>query len=984
MKMPEDNKILQGNLLIRASAGTGKTYSLATRYIRLMMIDEVEPSRIIALTFSRAAAEEIYTKILERLWDASSSEEKAKAETETLLKGLDYKAEWTKEDFSRTLRELIDTQHLGAIATLDSFILRIVRNFPIETGFEHAVEVLDGIGEKEEIELSLRQILSKTNDTDNFIASFIAANEGNLPRVLTYKIATILGKWHAFYREHPACKDWTVESMCKELGIPKESTLPDVSALLTLKKRSKLYNFAEKLPSYEGEKFQVPDIGELQLTHEQTAAFEAGLKYMFELYARRIFTKVKAQLELVAIIEKAYDKDCRRKGKLTFSDFTKYSAAKEGSKEAFARENLEFRFDAKFDHWALDEFQDTSELQWQCLKNLVDSAANTGGGRSVMTVGDLKQSIYTWRGGNDAPFKEMMSWPTFKIEDANTSYRYEGNICDFLNGVFGPKNLKVSRWLADDCWKEHKPAEKDGKPKRGDYIKVVDVETEGKSDVASLLPAMTEELKRIWTEHERAQSTETIGILVRKNDDGTEIAEHLRAHGFKVVWEGLNSVSDVPVVNALVDLLRLSEHPEDKFLWVEVNRLLPICKLLFPEVEELSAAFVSQRVATELSHQGLSRTLKNFAQKLSAEEAHLDALSKVRLREVVREAVAYEGRANERFSIEGFARYLAEAAKRELGASSKVIRILTIHRSKGLTLDRVFVPIAEGSKSALDEIGSQDLVYAEGENWVFPSLSASIAELNPRTKAAREKLCEEELLSNIRNNYVALTRARKAMYVFKPIVPEDGKLHFRDLIDSGFPEKELGQEPPFERKEAKAKKREAWTHKQSQEIVERTSPSSFSHQILGPKGLAASGLFSEEFGKAAEKGTETHKLFASIEWGEEAPFTKPSDDAEVWREKSYEIYREKDGKGGWETGQFDRVVFYSKDGERRAIIYDFKTNKPRYGESKEAFEHRMRETYSSQMANYRAALHELTGLPEDKIGAALFLTSTSSLVEIMV
>ena len=70
----------EGNLLIRASAGTGKTYALATRYLQLMLLGNVDPAKIVALTFSRAAAQEIYTKILERLWKAAESEENAKKE----------------------------------------------------------------------------------------------------------------------------------------------------------------------------------------------------------------------------------------------------------------------------------------------------------------------------------------------------------------------------------------------------------------------------------------------------------------------------------------------------------------------------------------------------------------------------------------------------------------------------------------------------------------------------------------------------------------------------------------------------------------------------------------------------------------------------------------------------------------------------------------------------------------------------------------
>ena len=80
--------MLEGNLLIRASAGTGKTFSLATRFIRLMMFGGVAPERIVALTFSRAAAQEIYVKLLERLWNAASSETGAAREKATLLAGL--------------------------------------------------------------------------------------------------------------------------------------------------------------------------------------------------------------------------------------------------------------------------------------------------------------------------------------------------------------------------------------------------------------------------------------------------------------------------------------------------------------------------------------------------------------------------------------------------------------------------------------------------------------------------------------------------------------------------------------------------------------------------------------------------------------------------------------------------------------------------------------------------------------------------------
>lgn len=1060
------------NLLIRASAGTGKTYALATRYLQLMLVGKVDPAKIVALTFSRAAAQEIYTKILERLWKAAESEENAKKESEEISKASKTPMSWSKSEFASLLRSLIDTQHLGTIATLDSFILRMVRNFPLEMGFQHAVEVLDVAGEGEAVQDALRVILQGTENTEDFTKLFAAAHDGNLPRVLEYKIMAVLKRWRKFYELRPDCRNWTVESMLKALGIPEISEWPDLSSLpfCQIQRKNTLSyeeQFANKSRSYDGSVgvFDVTDgIKKLMLhfLHNSEAesyeydfynkhyvfncgkdgadAIRAAIRHMFNLRVQRLLKQVKAKIDFVAIVEDVYNRNSRRKGKLTFSDFTKFSAAREDSEKALALANLEYRFDEKFDHWALDEFQDTSELQWACLKSLVQEAATSGGGRTVMTVGDLKQSIYTWRGGNDGPFMEMMSWGAFtdsefgKIDDLNTSYRYEKNICDFINAVFGEKSLRTSgvlpseraraieRWLSDDCWKVHEPVFKDGSPKAGDYVKVLGVpDSEGKGKMKALLPALEEELKCIWSRHRDVGSDESVGILVRTNDDGNEVAEHLRSRGFKVVWEGMSAVSDLPVVNALVDLLRLSEHPADTFAWKTVSQLFPICSTLFPQKngDELSAAFVSSIVAASLSHQGLSRTLQKYCQALSEDSVGLDQLSKQRLREMVALAVAYEQRNANRFSIDGFEAFLAASSKREKGTSSDVVRILTIHRSKGLTFDRVIVPLAEGTKNWLADSGSQGLLYAAEGDWVLPHLSVDEAALNPKTAKALSERSDESLLSNIRMWYVALTRARKAMYIITPLVERvDAKPFFRDIILSAIADLprrkqnnecdkqdneckiifEQGVEPEIKPKGKSNSDKDGnggcagnrfWSHEDPAESIERVSPSSSGHRDFA---VPASYLFSESAGEAAKKGVAIHGQYESVEWADEetlaalpqafhVAFVKPGPEATLWREKSYEIYREGDGKGEWETGQFDRVVFTGEGDEREAVIYDFKTNALRSGESTEAFEQRMIRTYSSQMNAYRAALGTLTGLQSSRIRSVLLLQSTGTAVE---
>ncbi len=135
---------------------------------------------------------------------------------------------------------------------------------------------------------------------------------------------------------------------------------------------------------------------------------------------------------------------------------------------------------------------------------------------------------------------------------------------------------------------------------------------------------------------------------------------------------------------------------------------------------------------------------------------------------------------------------------------------------------------------------------------------------------------------------------------------------------------------------------------------------------------------------ALRRGTEAHEALAQIEWWDaaaartdlERALVRPTGPVELWRETPYELCRD----GVWESGQFDRVVFTGTGADRRATIYDFKTNVPRPEETEAAFAARMRAQYAGQMRAYAAALAQLAGLPPDRIETVLLLTATSSTV----
>ena len=1148
---------MNANLIIKASAGTGKTFAIATRYLQLLIFGKAQPEQILALTFSRAAAQEIYDKILERLWtatganvetagksaaeiaaeiqDAAANERKnlVDDEIERLKKaiaegGLPEKDRTRLEDmaaelkekaatmtpafFADLLRRIIAAQHHDTIATLDSFILRIVRSFPVEMGFQKDVSVLDDYGKDRAVEKAVEQVLAETAESKDFMDAFLQAQGNDSVRSGLSKVQAAEKDWGGFLRElamkmkkegREEESDWTADSMRAALGIEADSPMPDLSAVPVTNKAGDLPNkVVAKLKDFAEGKIEYGDLLNNRvhpgacmrhlLDNPQATSFTTSAEKTTEFgkdgadairvavrwaagkeLSRKIDVVV-AKMCLAREIERAYDAATRRKGLLTFSDFTDCQAANENSKKGLALQNLQFRLDAQFDHWALDEFQDTSMPQWDCLRRLVDEALS-GDGRSVMAVGDFKQSIYAWRGGDDRPFRELIGQVNAAggaTESLDLSHRYQQRTADFVNAVFRPDNVRAVaggrcaegvRIWEEDCWP------KGGHQAEGteDYVEVVGVpavaadDDGGKDDggvndggsdddeegdfkpsaaMRVLAPAICKCVREMWEKHDEAKSTDTIGILVRNNADGLYLAERLRATEYTdgktipVVWEGQSGVLDSPVVRAVLELLWLAEHPEDEFSWAVVNGVFPLRKIVFSEKDggdsdfPMSADFraaVSSAIAKNISKFGLARTLRAIVAKLKDSVAKLDERTLMRLDELVREGVAFEARPDADSGIAGFRRYLESVSDREIAASPDVVRILTIHRSKGLSITHVIVPVTEkGPKGSILKPKSKRI---SGEGWALESLSENLALANEKTRAAWEEAANRHLLEELRTWYVALTRAKKSTRVF--VVDEShNTVQFRDLLLRPFNESQaqanaesqaeaeedacgcgygsdakilhsFGTPPTYGREKGAATKEQVkWEHNAPRDFVSHVTPSSGDAVSHSAYVRNATELFSADYGASARRGTDEHAAFAEIE---RIDPDAPKDDRErdilnrggawreafvlppgatVWRERSYEILDK--AKNTWETGQFDRVVFRVEDGVRTADIYDFKTNRRYKTETAEAFESRMTTTYESQMAAYRDAISRLCGIKPEHISSTLLLADTGTSVKV--
>ena len=930
------------NELIEASAGTGKTHALVERLVAALR-EGVEPCEIAALTFSRAAAGEIFARFVRRL-----AEDAARCPADAAL-----------------LRRVVETQHLTQIGTLDSFLMRFVQMFPLELGLSGDVSVLgdfDAGGAYTGVSLS---ILRRSGDDAKraLVAAFRQVANREACRSFLASYRELVGTWHRLYLDHPDGAGWG--DAARIWADPPEAlaaTIPQIraqaDALAPFAERRGADTFIAAVRNFTGKIPKLP-----RALAEEPAALHALRLMRGFLLARRLET-ARGLHALLAAFEGEYARRVRARGRLTFGDVPRLVA----SLPAEARLALEYRLDARIRQWALDEFQDTSHEQWAALGNLVDEAVQSDGEKGVFVVGDCKQAIYGWRNGDVAIFAGLRESGLFERGELNESYRYTQEIADAVNRVFGGTFLsqfgkwRCPRHVAHD------------RATRG-FVHLVETADAKKEAFAEpLVNELT--TVRPW---ERGL---TCAVLVRSNTFGELLGAALRRAGVPATWEGESAVLDTPVLRAFTAYVRLAEHPGDEVSYNHL-RLTPLGRALYPNGLP-AAEDVSRDALDALTARGLGRTFRELRARLP--ETAFDAFTEQRFADMLRAAAAFELAREPNVCLSAFVDYL-EAERRRDFADPGSVKIMTIHRSKGLGFDYVLLPLYE--HAGLDRAVGEPLVGRAPE-WVLPNPGEAAAEADPALAGAYAAAKDAAVYEALCVYYVAMTRAKRALTLLLPPAPRgEGKttkfsefVRMSGLADAGDPAwyaHAAVAAPPAPPPAAP----DAPPVRAPRRHVARRMPSRSFHA-----GMSAGTLFASAVGRTAaiRRGVEAHAALARIEWLDAADaqtdlaraFVRPADAVELWRETPYELCRD----GVWESGQFDRVVFTGTGASRRAFLYDFKTDAPRPSETAAAFAARMRAAHAGQLRAYAAALARLTGLPPDRIETTLLLTATDAAVRV--
>ncbi|RME73408.1 MAG: DNA helicase UvrD [Verrucomicrobia bacterium] len=1067
--------------MILASAGSGKTYALTTRFLRLLLLG-APPERIVALTFTRKAAGEFSDKILSRLAEAAASPENAaKAAAELRfdeIAGPDTPPA-DQARFRRILRDVIEALPRLTLGTFDAFFARIIRSFPLELGLGGDFELLDETIESAIRRQALREVLESAGGSDeaarsDFIEAFKRSTFGQETSRLGSKLDEFVTKYHQIFLDAPDPGAWGDPGRIWPGGYPWQptvdraeaiaafhtaaATIPDVEdkhrqriesicidaadwavGAKTPKEVNYLLNNAAKAwpEILAGSATLKIEWKKIHFDGPACQALRALVTCLVAEALERHLTMTAGIHAILRRYEAIYDQRVRRQGTLTFADILRLLTPGHGAPllrqgrdaddpaEAEARDTrrlmIDWRLDGRFDHWLLDEFQDTSFAQWSALQNLIDEVIQDPScTRTFFFVGDVKQAIYGWRGGDSRLFGDIArrynqgaGREVIRTRPLDKSWRSAQPIIDVVNTVFGDAPAMrdlfpaaaAERWTAE--WRDHETVRHD---LAGHAAWLSPSESEPPETITARLIQAIDPLSRGLT----------VGVLTRKNKTASTIADHLRREaGIPAVAESdLYICRDNPASAAMLDLFRAAAHPDHSIASRHLS-FTPLQNLLEREGLAHPAARTRQ-LLREVHTEGFEATLERWWERLDACLAPDDAFTRLRGTQMIEAARLFDQTASR--DIDAFIEFMENYTLRDT-ESAGVVRVMTIHKSKGLGFDVVILPELGGNSLAEDP---KEITVKRAEDrsveWVLHLPPKPFRQLDPTLATHAEAVAADKCYEQLALYYVALTRAKQGLYlVTEAPKPRSRSINFPRLLATTLNpepgELTIGGEP-FTCLYSVGD--DAWFEHVTPEppaadtFQPATIPARAARRLTGrllskrPSGeesrtIPGRLLFAGRDRAALDHGSAVHAALALVEWWSPenrdawqaaaaaaglppeavaealacledeqfaAIFRPPAAGrAEVWRERKFEVVIDET----WITGVFDRVLIH-RDAEGRiaaADIVDFKTDRIDDSDTswREAAAH-----YRGQLALYRQAAARLTGLPADKITTAILLT----------
>ena len=805
--------------IYNASAGSGKTYTLAKSYLKIILAKEYAANyrEILAITFTNKAVNEMKERIINSLLQFGNVTDVASAPPMFLniAEELNLDTTTLQKRAKKVLKEILHNYAFFDVSTIDKFTHRLIRTFAkdlkLPQNFEVVLdtnlllsEAVDRLVSKAGIDPTLTQVLiafaiEKANEDKSWDVS---------------KDIFDMGRELLFKEKYQSALEELSTKNIADFGQLKKLLKAKIKALETKITQAAQTNLdlmeengLEITDFYRNwfSKFMV-DVAELNSNINFTAAWKQDFENT-TLYTKTLSEDKKATIDSLhatfnshfQIIKKSFfELSFLKNAYKNIVPLTVLNALQQEIKNLeLERDEIPLatfnaiiskeiknqpvpfiyeRLGEKYRHYFIDEFQDTSELQWENLIPLIGNALEgideKGNKGSLLLVGDAKQAIYRWRGGKAEQFLNLINKTkdpfvvSPEVENLPANYRSYNEVIKFNNNFFTAISSNINNTI-------YKTLFENGNNQKtnsliGGYVQLSFIDEEDKNENELYCNEVLKTIQKVVALHHPLKD---ICILVRDKKNGVLLAEFLSENKIPIISSETLLLNSNPRVNFLINLLKYSVDTDD--------------------LEAAYAILLFLSTASENIHQYINNNLKNLEEHLAKQYgfnfntlrqssvydgfelaikvfnlvADSDAYVTYLLDEVI--DVEYKQGASATLFLSYW-----EKKKESLSISApnamNAVQIMTIHKSKGLEFPVVIFPFA--NSHIYKEIKPKMWVPINSDEFIgFDQLlinkNKEVVNYNEAAEAIYNDENEKLELDAFNVLYVALTRAVKNLFI---------------------------------------------------------------------------------------------------------------------------------------------------------------------------------------------------------------------------
>lgn len=603
-------------IVYKSSAGSGKTSTLVKEYLKLTLKNPEIFRKVLAITFTNKAANEMKTRVIETLQILAAGRGLDKGAYSKLPEELGMSVDALQKQARRLLSLITHRYEEFSISTIDAFVNRIVRTFAIDVKLPQNFEVVidaddiipdiisdlfDKIGKEPALtDIMLHFVLSAIDDERSydpapklyeFIQQQLKEDSFSYVKELAgMEMRDFLGIIKKIQSRQYAIASSIRETAAEAIELARQSGLESVDFYYGTKgihayflkctllvKDEHLIANSYVVTTINQDKWAAPkasDDAKQRIEGIQSQLSQLFLQIQKLIPHHFLFKLVYSKIYAVALakeIGSLFDAYTERTQKVHISEFNKRISSQ------IADQSVPFiyeRLGSKYNYFLIDEFQDTSLLQWNNLLPLIEESLSFD--HLNMLVGDAKQAIYRFRNGEVDLFTQL---PKLLDHDGSAlsqsreqlliqhytevplveNWRSKSVIIEFNNTFFG--FLHQAHQCLEDIYMGHKQDVPEKEGNQGGWVSIDFIE--GESTEAYAQKRLTQIQDDINVLLDAGYQQGDICILSRRNKSAGEVAAYLLEEGYRVISSESLLLSNSPRVRTIVDFLGLILHPDD-------------------------------------------------------------------------------------------------------------------------------------------------------------------------------------------------------------------------------------------------------------------------------------------------------------------------------------------------------------------------------------------------------------------------------------